>query len=85
MRTFPRETSEFLPLTVTLDGDPVTDYEVALAPYGDRPEAWEMAMDLDDAKGVMIDALAPGYWSVWARVTDNPEVPVMLVDTIAIT
>ena len=77
---YPRETVEFQPVTILKDGEPVTTaVEFAIIANGDRPlEAdWGAAIELDSRIGVMVAALEPGPWNIWARVTDTPEIPVL--------
>jgi hypothetical protein len=84
---FQRETLEFLPVVVTVDGDPVTDdVEFAIVPAGGRPDDWEAAETLGTAIGVMVagTALGTGTFQVYARVTDAPEVPVVDAGTFRV-
>jgi hypothetical protein len=84
---FQRETLEFLPVVVTVDGDPVTDgVEIAVTDTTSRPEDWEPAATLGDAIGVMVDGatLGVGTFRVFARVTDAPEVPVVDAGTFRV-
>ncbi|WP_193510498.1 hypothetical protein [Cryobacterium sp. BB736] len=75
---YPRETVEFLAVTVTVDGAPVTDnVEFCVTPVGERPELWDAPTVLDNRIGVMVQNQEPGNYRVWARVTDNPEIPVV--------
>ena len=85
MNVYPRETVEFLPLTVTDGDDPVTTFQVAVTAYGARPTTWSANTELDGEHGVMVSGLAPGYYSLWAKVTANPETRVVHLGHIAIT
>lgn len=83
---YPRETVEFTPLTITVDGQPVTDnVEVCIAANGQRPSTWTAAAVLDGKIGVMISALEAGWYTIFARVTSSPETPVIECGTIEIT
>lgn len=86
INTYPRETIEFQPISFELDGLPITNNVfVAVAATGTRPQTWAPATALDGAIGVMISGLAPGSWTVFAKVTDAPETPVVECGRIKIT
>ena len=85
--TLPRESEEWVgPLTVTVNGAPVTTYQVAVVKHGQRPTAWATP-DNDPrtpftALGVLIgpgtaNALAAGSYHIWIKVTSSPELPVL--------
>ena len=77
---YPRESVEFQPILVTLDGVPVTTaVETAVLLPSARPAEsdWVTAYALDGDIGVLIQNLATGTWNVWARITDSPEIPVI--------
>jgi hypothetical protein len=79
---YPRETVEFQPVEVTVDGVAVTDdVELAILAGATRPAEldWEAPTVLGAAIGVMVNGpvLGPGTYTVWARVTSYPEVPVI--------
>ena len=77
---FQRETLEFLPVVVTVDGVEVTaGVEFAIVDINARPETWDEPTVLGDAIGVMVDGatLGTGTFRVFAQVTDSPEVPVI--------
>jgi hypothetical protein len=83
---YPRETVEFTPITVTVDGVPVVDdVEIAITPMGERPTTWQPAPVLGGRIGVMISALDPGWHTAWARVASSPETPVIELDSFEIT
>lgn len=78
----PRETVEVMPLSVTVDGDPDTTFDVAVTPkYGARPTSWVAATISGGQSGVSVVGLEPGdYWAfakvdgavldpVWFRIT----------------
>lgn len=78
MTTIPRESVEFVPVTVTVDGATVTTgVELAVVQDGERPTVWAAPVTLSGQIGVMTGTYAVGTWRVWARVTSNPEVPVV--------
>jgi len=78
MNTYPRETVEFGPITVTVDGTEVlTGIEVCVALNGTRPNVWVAPTTLAGKIGVMIDGMTPGLYSIWARITSSPEIPVI--------
>lgn len=85
MNTYPRETVEHCALVVEVDGTPVTAYEVCLTADGARPGVWASNVELDGKHGFMVQALTKGTHSIWVRVTDNPETPVMWAGYITIT
>lgn len=88
---FPRETVEHLPIGVTVKNAlgavvPITvDIETSLAPIGWRPSTWLPAVTVDGLVGVMIQGLTRGSWTIFARVAESPEVPVMECGTVIIT
>lgn len=76
--SYPRETTEFQPVNVQVDGVEVTtNLDLTIVPNGQRPSVWAAPYALDGKTGVMITGLAPGLYRIWARVTDNPEVVVI--------
>ncbi len=84
--SYPRESVEFQPVPITLDGAPYAgDFEVAITPYGTRPATWAAAIPVDGAKGIMITGLSAGLYTVWAKVTDTPETPVIECGLVLIT
>ena len=77
---FQRETYEFLPVNVTVNGSAVTtNVQTAIVELGERPTTWGTAATLGTAIGVMVagTALGVGTFEVYAKVTDSPEVPVL--------
>ena len=84
--TYPRETVEFLPLTVKVNDTPVSDYEVTVLPYRQRPvTGWAACATLGSEHGVMVGGQPVGVSAVWTRVSDNPETPVVLACYLSIT
>ena len=78
MMRIPRESVEYLPLTITVDGVEATDYQVSVVPRGQRPSTWV-------AGPYLIDGLAPALYDAYVRVVDLPERPVDQPVTFAIT
>ena len=77
---FQRETYEFLPVTVTVNGTAVTDdVEFAVVDLESRPDTFGAATTIGTAIGVMVNgtALGVGTFRVFAKVTSSPEVPVI--------
>lgn len=86
MNVYERETVEFIPVTVTINGDTVTEaVEFAVTVAVDRPTDWAAPVELDGRIGVMTDHQDPGSYTVWARVTDSPEVPVIRCGSYRVT
>ena len=84
--SIPRESVEFQPITITVDGTPVTTgVTVALVANGTRPSEWVTPTTLNGKIGVMIEGLAPGLYNIWARVTSSPETPVIDCGIVSIT
>lgn len=82
---FQRETNEFLPITVTRDGTTITTgIQFAITPHTTRPITWDTPTTLGTDIGVMVTALTPGIYKVWARVTTTGETPVLHVDTFEV-
>lgn len=78
MNTYPRETVEFQPVVVTVDGAAVTTgVQFAVVTAGARPTVWVAPATLGDAIGVMVEGFTPGTWHVWAQVSSAPEMPVI--------
>ena len=83
---YPRESVEFAPITITVDGTPVTTgVTVALVANGTRPTTWVTPTTLAGKIGVMLTGLTPGLYNVWAKVTSSPETPVIDCGFISIT
>lgn len=92
MDSYPRETVEFVPVTITVDGVAVTSgvqFCVIPAYDGDRPTVWSAATVLGNRIGFMTNTLTatkfPATFRVWAQVTDSPEVPVIDCGTLQLT
>jgi hypothetical protein len=76
---FPRETVEFQPVTVTVNGTPATAANVTFAVglKTARPVSWLAPVELEGKIGIMVEDLDPGTYKVWAKVESNPEIPVI--------
>ena len=77
---FQRETLEFLPVSVTVNGTAVTtDVEFSVVDLDSRPSTFGAATTIGGAIGVMVNgtALGPGTFRVFAKVTSSPEIPVI--------
>jgi hypothetical protein len=85
---FQRETYEFQPINVTVNGSAVTTgVEVAIVELGARPSTWGTVTTIGTAIGVMVSGTAlggVGTFEVYAKVTDSPEVPVLNCGTFRI-
>lgn len=88
INNYPRESVEFQPILITLDGNPVTvaaDVEVCITAPNARPSTWIASTSLAGEIGVMIQNLAVGTYTVWARITDSPEIPVINCGAFAVS
>lgn len=89
MADYPRETTEFVSYTIRVDGVAVTqgvEFSVVPRTAGKpRPDTWTQAQVLDGKTGFLILPGQPGATQVWARVTSNPEIPVIDCGTITRT
>lgn len=85
MTSYPRETVEFIPVTVTVDGVQVTQgVEFAVVLGQARPTTWAAPTTLDGQIGVLISGLTPGSWVIYARVSASPETPVIKCGLIVV-
>lgn len=86
MNIYPRESVEFQPVLVTLDGEPITaNVEFSITNMTARPSDWSAATVLQNQVGVMIVGLSVGTYKVWARITDSPEIPVIDCGAFAVS
>lgn len=61
-----------------MDGQSVsTGVAFSIVVDGQRPDIFAPATVLDGKIGVMVQDLVPGNWRVFAKVTANPETPVI--------
>jgi hypothetical protein len=78
MTSFERETVEFQPVAVTLNGAPVTaGVTFAIVGPGVRPTTFSAPTTIGGQIGVMVQNLAPGGYYIWARVASSPEVVIL--------
>lgn len=90
-----RASLEYLTVTVTADVDldtQVVELATTKAHAQPAPGDWRTATWIGDAAHtrqaqILLDDndLTPGTWSVFLRLTDVPEVPVLEVGTVTIT
>ena len=86
MNSYERESIEFQPVIVTVDGAVVTSgFTVAIVPNGARPTTYVAPITLAGKTGVMIQGLTPGLYGVWAKVASTPETVVIKCGTVIIT
>jgi hypothetical protein len=84
--TLPRETVEYIPIAVTVNGVvTTTGVEFAVVADGSRPSTWSAAVVVEGATHVLVSGLTPGQWRIWARVTAAPETPVIECGYITVT
>lgn len=75
---YERESVEFQPVEVKLDGQVLADgISYAIVPDGERPVTFTDAVVLGGKTGVMIQGLDRGTYRIFAKVLNSPEVPVM--------
>ena len=78
MNIYERESIEFQPVTVTVNGTPVTTgVTLAITPNGTRPLTYTAPTMVDGKIGVMVQGLTHGLYDVWAKVNSTPETVVM--------
>ena len=86
MSNYPRETVEFQPVTVTVNGALITTGVTFSVVAGDlRPTTWIAPTTLDGKIGIMITGLTPGIYQIYAKVVSTPEIPVLDCGTFRIT
>jgi hypothetical protein len=82
---YPRETIEFQPIDITVDGAPAVAAQYQLTTGSARPSgAWTNVTALGGKVGFLITGLAVGRYLVWAKLTSAPETPVILVGAFII-
>lgn len=84
MTTYLKESVEFQQIVVTRDGVPTADFEVSIVPYGQRPGEWKAATTVDGKHGTMIQELDPGQYSIYIKIRDDPETPVLLAGRVTV-
>lgn len=86
MNNYPRETVEFQPVTVTVNGAAVTTgVTFADVPSGTRPATFTTPTTLTGRIGVMVQGYPVGVRDIWAKVTANPETPIIYCGSYAVT
>lgn len=88
MNRYERESIEFQPITVTVDGVAVTTgVTFAITPNGTRPATYTYTAPATVAgkTGVMVQGLQPGAYNIWAKVASTPETVVINCGSIYIT
>jgi hypothetical protein len=84
--SYERESIDFQPVTITVDGAAVTTgVQVALTPNGTRPTVWDNPVTVAGKIGVMVQGLTPGLYTIWAKVTSAPETPVLNCGYVNVT
>ena len=85
---FQRETLEFQPINVWVNGSAVTtNVTAAIVELGVRPTTFGTVTTIGTAIGVMVNGTAlggVGTYEVYVKVTDSPEVPVLNAGTFRI-
>lgn len=75
MNSYPRETVEYVHLDeVTVNGVPVTDFEVSVVEQHERPTVWAAPVELADGQlAFKIQGLARGEYVAYVRVEPDAE------------
>lgn len=91
MNIYLATSKEFQPIHITKTVQGVTTAVVTNVQYVVVPRGTSLASGtpqaavvLDNEVGFFTDTLAPGYWDVGARVSANPEQPLLFCGTIRI-
>lgn len=91
MNTYLATSKEFQPIIITKTVQGVTTAVVTNVQYVVVPRGTALssgtpqnALILDGEVGFFTDSLTAGYWDVGARVTANPEQPLLFCGTIRI-
>lgn len=75
---YERESVEFQPVGVMLDGQPVLDgISYAIVLDGARPVDFIEAVVLAGKTGVMVQGLSRGTYRIFAKIVNSPELPVI--------
>lgn len=78
VNAYPRESVEFQPVTVTLDGvSVISGLSFAIVADGARPTTFTAATILGGKAGVMLTGLAAGTYRIFAQLENSPEIPVI--------
>jgi hypothetical protein len=82
----PRESVEWWPFTVTVNGSPITTgVETALTLTNARPATWTPATVRDGKTLIRIAGLTPSTYRAWARVTRSDETAVVDLGLLSIS
>lgn len=74
MPTIPRESTEYLYVNVTRNGQATTDgVEFALTMGDTRPTQWTPAVLIDGRTAYLAQSLTPGIYHMWARTNTGDE------------
>lgn len=80
MITFERETNEFQPVAIAVDGaPPAGSIDFAIVVHGARPTTWVPAVETDEGTGFWIQSLTAGMYEVYVRVTTLDESMVRMI------
>ena len=83
---YPRESVEFQPVTVLVDGVAVTTgVTFCVTPPGVRPVTFTAPTTLGGKIGVMVTGFPVGVNKVWGRVVSAPETPLIECGEFIIT
>lgn len=83
----PHETTDFLRVPVTINGEPATAYEISIVTGRDRPteDTWVAATTDDDGHtGIIITGLPAGQHDVYVRIDADPVTPVRFVESFVL-
>jgi hypothetical protein len=84
--SYPRETTEFIPITVKFGTVTLTTgVETALTSGNTRPSSWAAADEVDGKVGHTISGLSVGRYTLWTRITLGSELVVIDCGQITIT
>lgn len=84
--TYPRETVEYVYFDqLTANGETPVVAEYSLTAGLARPTNWQTLSIIGGRFAFLISGLLPGWYTVWARIPDNPEQTVIEVGRIEVT
>lgn len=84
LATIQRESVELVTLNVSVDDEAITDFQVCIVLQGQRPITWTDATVIGSDSGALVSGLAQGLYSVFVKVSDDPETPVLFAGTLEI-
>lgn len=91
MNIYLATSKEFQPIVVTKTTPSGTSVITTNVKYVAVPKGTPLAdgvltdvVDLNGEIGFFTNTLAPGYWDIGAKITDNPEIPLIKCGTIRI-